>query len=1057
MRGREQEWLVMSGLLEQVSRGGSGTILIEGEPGIGKSRMLAEAAKAAAGQGFIIAAAAADELSQRMPAGPLLLALGEPLSASVLGARQADPAGQPMWLMAAVRERIERRARAGPLLICLDDLQWADPVTLVSLRLLPLQLAACPVAWVLSRSDLTCGDDASMLFELLASEGASRLVLPPLADGAVAALVADAVGAPPGPELRALAATADGNPGLLGDLLARLQAADSVTIEGGQAVLAGPETLECGLSGASGRLARLSSRARQLVHTAAVLGQSFRLEDAAAMLGTSAADLLPAVDEAAGAGLLVATADALRFRHQLIWQAIADDLAPPVRQALHRQFGEILLARDAPVQAAEHLMASARVADPPGLARLDEALPGVLLVSPRAAADLAAYALSLTGPGDPARLARTVTAAVMLVAASRLDEADRVIHRALIEPMPGYLEARLHGALARVLHLRGRDSPAIVEAEQALAEPGLPSQVRDYALIALLQALAGRPDNRRGADIASAIRRQSAGYTREVQVAALIVLSLIRWDEGRMAEALQLCHESVLLAGGNPPDVRLAQARLTLAARLIDLRRFGEAGRLIELARQQGDTLTDLEPAADPALLRARIELAEGRLDDAVAQADSARQIAAALGAHARLEHALAILAHIAMRRGDLGAARKLQPDPGQAAQAGTAGPEWRVNLVAAKITEASSGPMAAMTGLAPFYRALADHRWMLIAEPGTAPWLVRVALAAGDRGSAEQAAAAAAGLAAANPGFPTVLASAAHAGGLLAAEPGRISEAVHQHTDLWARASAAEDLGVLQLRDGSTPVAGAVASLDDALDGYQRGGAVRDAARVRRRLRQAGVRRRHWTTNRGPEIGWDSLTDTERSISDLVSQGLSNQEVALRKYVSVHTVAFHLRQVFRKLSITSRVELARIVIEQAGSSLDGLAGGPAARRGLPSRAAAGRPAAARRSRPWLGSGLPLRRLWRLVGHGELTVSGVDPDHRPAGRVAAEQCPADPGFHLMGDEAAQRAGPVHRVESPAGDEPAGLLGQLKAQRLAGQPLPQIGEHQVHDPLDFRLG
>ena len=302
MRGREQEWLTVVSLLEQASHGVSATVLIEGEPGIGKSRMLGEAAKAAADQGFVIAAAAAGELSQCMSAGPLLAALGELLPPLVLGGGRAQPAAQPMWLMAAVRERIERRARAGPVLICLDDLQWADPVTLMSLRLLPLQLAAYPVAWILSRSGLDGGGDAGVLFELLASEGASRLMLPPLADGAVAGLVADAVGAPPGPDLRALAATAEGHPGLLGDLLACLRATDGVTIEGGQAVLAGPETPKCTLSGVSGRLARLSYRSRQLVHTAAVLGRSFRLEDAAAMLGTSAADLLPAVDEAAAAG-----------------------------------------------------------------------------------------------------------------------------------------------------------------------------------------------------------------------------------------------------------------------------------------------------------------------------------------------------------------------------------------------------------------------------------------------------------------------------------------------------------------------------------------------------------------------------------------------------------------------------------------------------------------------------------------------------------------------------------------------------------------------------------
>jgi DNA-binding CsgD family transcriptional regulator len=65
------------------------------------------------------------------------------------------------------------------------------------------------------------------------------------------------------------------------------------------------------------------------------------------------------------------------------------------------------------------------------------------------------------------------------------------------------------------------------------------------------------------------------------------------------------------------------------------------------------------------------------------------------------------------------------------------------------------------------------------------------------------------------------------------------------------------------------------------------------------------------------PAVGWGSLTETERVTSVMVAQGLSNQQAAERMYVSVHTVAFHLRQVFRKLGISSRVELARLVAEQ--------------------------------------------------------------------------------------------------------------------------------------------
>jgi DNA-binding CsgD family transcriptional regulator len=62
---------------------------------------------------------------------------------------------------------------------------------------------------------------------------------------------------------------------------------------------------------------------------------------------------------------------------------------------------------------------------------------------------------------------------------------------------------------------------------------------------------------------------------------------------------------------------------------------------------------------------------------------------------------------------------------------------------------------------------------------------------------------------------------------------------------------------------------------------------------------------------------GWDSLTNTEQSVATLVAQGLTNRKVGAQMFVSPHTVKFHLRQVFRKLEISSRVELARISAER--------------------------------------------------------------------------------------------------------------------------------------------
>jgi DNA-binding CsgD family transcriptional regulator len=138
----------------------------------------------------------------------------------------------------------------------------------------------------------------------------------------------------------------------------------------------------------------------------------------------------------------------------------------------------------------------------------------------------------------------------------------------------------------------------------------------------------------------------------------------------------------------------------------------------------------------------------------------------------------------------------------------------------------------------------------------------------------------------------------------------------------VWARGSAAEDLAVLLEEKNDED--GAVSWLTRALKAYSRSGALRDQARVRARLRKLGVRPRHWAPRQRSVSGWDSLTETERTASELVALGLSNQEVADRMYVSVHTVAFHLRHVFRKLNTRSRAELTRLVIERR----NGVAGG---------------------------------------------------------------------------------------------------------------------------------
>jgi DNA-binding CsgD family transcriptional regulator len=119
------------------------------------------------------------------------------------------------------------------------------------------------------------------------------------------------------------------------------------------------------------------------------------------------------------------------------------------------------------------------------------------------------------------------------------------------------------------------------------------------------------------------------------------------------------------------------------------------------------------------------------------------------------------------------------------------------------------------------------------------------------------------------------------------------------------ARASALEDAGNSWAGRGDQDRATTLLSQAYAL--YEELGDADDLARVRSSLRAAGIRLRHWSHADRPAFGWDSLTDTERRVTDLVAQGLSNRQVANRVFLSTHTVAFHLRHIFWKLGITSR------------------------------------------------------------------------------------------------------------------------------------------------------
>ena len=201
------------------------------------------------------------------------------------------------------------------------------------------------------------------------------------------------------------------------------------------------------------------------------------------------------------------------------------------------------------------------------------------------------------------------------------------------------------------------------------------------------------------------------------------------------------------------------------------------------------------------------------------------------------------------------------------------------------------------------------------VADPEGALLLVRGALADGDQARALTLAKKTQRLALITPGDPDMAAAADHARGLIDQDPAILQRAARSYAAARARACALEDAGNVSAQQGDQGQATILLRQAYAL--YEELGDDDDLARVRSSLRAAGTRFRHWTHADRPAFGWDSLTGTERRIADLVAEGLSNRKVANRLFLSTHTVAFHLRHIFWKLGITSRVQLARIAAEQ--------------------------------------------------------------------------------------------------------------------------------------------
>ncbi|MFF2044059.1 AAA family ATPase [Kitasatospora sp. NPDC058170] len=921
VRGREEELAFVEARLDALARGAGGIVLVEGPAGIGRSRLLVEASAAAKRRGTRAFQGGADPDEQFVPLSPLLDGLfagEEPLSGADRLRDLAATPGQRFWLLQELGDRLREAARNGPLLIVLDDLQWCDELTLLTFHTLAGALAPHPILWLVAVRHGSVPPRVRTTLDRIRQAGAHELVLGPLGDPAVARIAEDALGAVPDPGVLRVARRAEGVPQLLKDLLDALRDEGLVTIENGTARLpAGPLPLPR-LPSVAGRLTRLPAPTRELVETAAAVGRPVTVQLLAELLGRSPAALIGAVQESLDSGLLVERDDRLEFRHELIREAVEAGLPPTLRATLRGHAAEVPPARTAsPVAPSAPVPAGVRLSDRTAVERLRAAAADLAATAPEAAAELSLRALELTME-DPAQRPKVIAETLPLL--WQMGQPTQAHDLGASALAAGDLgpddEARIRLAMAR-LASHFDFAEAVRQARAGAALPGIPAALRArlLALLCLGLSLAGDPE---GAERTAAEAREATDAARDgiAQATMMVVDSALCFYRMDWNEALRRASRAAALAAGLgiTPSVWIPEALwqcllLTVAGRTAEALALADAG--VHDTRHQGRAA-----AARLWLMhRARALLDAGRLAEARAEAEAAADMRGAFDGGDLAELMLLYtLTRVAIHTDDREAAQRC------AAQArrvrGTGAPLARSvsAWMLVQLADFDGRPDRALAELHEVLAALAEERPALVSpvDPMDTPALVRTALRAGASERAAPAVEVAERRAARNPDFTILAASAAHARGLLDNDLAHLLRAVRLYEGCSrpiARASALEDVG---RKLATTRRPEAVPYLDKALVLYTQAGAERHVARVRRRLRAAGVRRRPSPAGSAKE--WPELTASELRVARLVAQGLTNPQVAEQLSLSPHTVGSHLRRAYTKLDIASRAELARLV-----------------------------------------------------------------------------------------------------------------------------------------------
>jgi DNA-binding CsgD family transcriptional regulator/DNA-binding transcriptional ArsR family regulator len=907
--GRDSELEEIAAAWSRVEAGGRETVLVAGEPGAGKSRLVAEAAAAVAGAGGLVLYGSGDGAAET-PYVPFAAALREldrgvpglldDARRSPLGRLMADaPSGEdPPWslsddrgkLFAAMAGLLERLGGDQPVLLAVDDLHACGASTLALVD--HLARTAAPLRMLLLATYRPTevepgGEQASAIADLRSAPGARHLRLAGL-------------GAPALREVAAALAVSERDVELD-------RAAEEVARESGGNALFACELLRAmGEGGLGGEMPRpsappslrmlIATRARALgqeayacLEAAAVCGRELDPALVAAILGLPPAEVSTSLARAARAGLLVADGDGggWTFGHAIAARCLYEELDPARRGDLHRRAAEALEAGGAGERLAGELARHWRLAEPPDRERAAawcEAAGRLALrgYDHEVAASWFEQALELRGEGrddvelcdlliglgvalrytNQERSRECLLRAARL--ADRLGEVDRLVAAAL---------ANHRGFVSQVGGFDRERAAMLRRAGERLDGSG-PESALVLAQLALELTFTDQVDRRRWLAESALVAARKSG-DRRVLAQVLVRCLIARWNPDNAAERIAMAAESIEIGAELDEPLELFHALHWQAVAQLEICEVEAAARSL---REQDRIASRIGDATARWLCEWGESLhlsLHGRLEEAEARAQQAAEGARHSAQPDALLPYISQLCSIRWQEGRFGElapllARALHQYPGI--------PGFRslVTLAHAEAGELAFAREVMESDVATRFEALPR-------DPFWTATVVDYAYAVARLGDREAA-------------------SLLH--GILDPYRGRLATTT---VAVWGVVDHA--LGRLELLLGEEEAGRR--SLRAAIDSYAAMQAPLWKARAEAdlgadKIAESGLEDR---------IGALGLTARQAEVTRLIAQGLSNREAAERLQVSPSTVKRHLENVYRRTGVSSRAALTALLL----------------------------------------------------------------------------------------------------------------------------------------------